>query len=230
MLIKTIASGSGGNCYVVEHNEQQLLIECGISLKKIRQALNFNLSRVIGCLVSHEHNDHCKAVPEIAKMTSIPIRGPETIKAKKWSPRYESIRPGVYFSFGDFIIKAFEVEHDVDCFAYMIAFKGNLIFYITDTCVIPYVKPNMITHLIIETNHSFRLLKESDINPVLAQRIWETHLDIEMAALFAKHQRKSLREVYLIHLSDEHSNEKEFKNRMEEATGVPVYVAPRGII
>ncbi len=73
MNIKTINSSSEGCAYIVESNGSQLLIEMGISLKKIRQALNFDFSGVVGCLVSHEHGDHAKYLPQLEKETFIPI-------------------------------------------------------------------------------------------------------------------------------------------------------------
>ncbi|HFL1025859.1 MBL fold metallo-hydrolase [Listeria monocytogenes] len=58
----TIASGSKGNAYVISSGRSQLLIECGINFDKIRKALNFDLSAVEGCLISHEHGDHVAGV------------------------------------------------------------------------------------------------------------------------------------------------------------------------
>jgi phosphoribosyl 1,2-cyclic phosphodiesterase len=227
MLIETIASGSSGNCYVVEHQGERLLIECGISLRKIRRALNFNLSNIVGCLISHEHQDHCRSAPEIIGTTSIPVRGPDTIKSEKWVSGYEAITPEFYFSLGGFMIRALENDHDAPCFSYEIRKGANLLMYVTDTAAPPYIAPNTVTHLMIEANHSFRLLKESDIHPDVAQRIWDTHLDIDMAVLFAKRHKRTLREAHLLHLSDAHSDEEVFKRKMTEAVGVPVYVASK---
>jgi phosphoribosyl 1,2-cyclic phosphodiesterase len=53
--IKIIGSSSHGNCYVLESETGSLLIECGIQYKKIQQALNFDISSIQGCLVSHDH-------------------------------------------------------------------------------------------------------------------------------------------------------------------------------
>lgn len=53
---KPIASSSKGNCYIVEaEGSKPLLLEAGIPIKKIREALNFGLSNLAGCLISHEH-------------------------------------------------------------------------------------------------------------------------------------------------------------------------------
>jgi len=53
--IKSIASSSEGNCYLVSSGETSILIEFGLSFRKIKQALNFDTSSVVGCLVTHDH-------------------------------------------------------------------------------------------------------------------------------------------------------------------------------
>jgi phosphoribosyl 1,2-cyclic phosphodiesterase len=55
MKIKTIGSSSRGNCYKISDGKTTILIECGISLKKTRESLDFKLMEVEGCLISHEH-------------------------------------------------------------------------------------------------------------------------------------------------------------------------------
>jgi phosphoribosyl 1,2-cyclic phosphodiesterase len=55
MKIKTLSSGSHGNCYLVDDGNTQLLLELGIPWKKIRQVLNFQTSGISGALVTHEH-------------------------------------------------------------------------------------------------------------------------------------------------------------------------------
>lgn len=55
MKVKTIASGSTGNCYVLETNKGSLLIEAGIPIKRIKKALNYDFREVVGCLLTHEH-------------------------------------------------------------------------------------------------------------------------------------------------------------------------------
>lgn len=53
--IITIASGSSGNCYLIRNERCQLLIEAGIALPKIQRAVNFQISQLDGCLISHCH-------------------------------------------------------------------------------------------------------------------------------------------------------------------------------
>lgn len=55
MNFKTIATGSKGNCYILETEKGSLLIEAGIPIKKIKQALDYDFREVVGCLLTHEH-------------------------------------------------------------------------------------------------------------------------------------------------------------------------------
>ncbi|MDF2881696.1 MAG: putative phage-related hydrolase [Clostridiaceae bacterium] len=56
MIMKCLASGSGGNSYLLQSSEgETLIIECGINIKEIKKALNFNMRNVVGCLITHEH-------------------------------------------------------------------------------------------------------------------------------------------------------------------------------
>lgn len=77
MEIKTIASGSKGNAYVISSGRSKLLLECGINFDIVRKALNFDLSAVEGCLISHEHGDHVAGVKKMLRTSSIKIYASE---------------------------------------------------------------------------------------------------------------------------------------------------------
>lgn len=55
MLLRVISSGSKGNGYVLENDNEALIIECGCSFKDVKIALSFNIRKIVGCIVSHEH-------------------------------------------------------------------------------------------------------------------------------------------------------------------------------
>ena len=66
--VKAIASGSAGNAYLLDDGAgHKLLLECGIPFQKLLIALNFNLIQLSGCLLTHEHQDHSKAVNDLLK-------------------------------------------------------------------------------------------------------------------------------------------------------------------
>ena len=60
MTLQVLGSSSSGNCYLLETDRECLIIEAGIPLIKVKQALDFNIRKVVGCIISHVHNDHAK--------------------------------------------------------------------------------------------------------------------------------------------------------------------------
>lgn len=80
ITIKTLATGSKGNCYVVDDGYTVLLLECGISFKEIQRALDFNTRDIKGCLVTHSHQDHCKGLKDVLKHSIDCYMSPGTVK------------------------------------------------------------------------------------------------------------------------------------------------------
>lgn len=76
-----LASGSRGNAYLVSDGVTPILLECGLSIKQIRQGLGFGLTEVAACLVTHEHQDHSKAIRDVLRMGVYVYASPGTIGA-----------------------------------------------------------------------------------------------------------------------------------------------------
>ena len=55
MLLRCIASGSSGNCYALENDSEILLVEAGVNEAKIKEGIGFQVNKVAGCIISHEH-------------------------------------------------------------------------------------------------------------------------------------------------------------------------------
>ena len=69
MQLEIIGSGSQGNSYLLSNDTDVLLIELGVQFKRIKKALDYDLSKINGALVSHIHGDHAKAIKDaIAKI------------------------------------------------------------------------------------------------------------------------------------------------------------------
>ena len=69
MELKILGSSSSGNCYILENEKEALIIEAGIRFIEVKKALNFNMRKVVGCLISHQHNDHAKYAKNIQQKT-----------------------------------------------------------------------------------------------------------------------------------------------------------------
>ena len=62
MKLKVLGSNSAGNCYILENDKEALIVEAGIDFRNVKKALGFNLSKVSGAIITHQHGDHSKYV------------------------------------------------------------------------------------------------------------------------------------------------------------------------
>lgn len=230
--IKTLASGSSGNAYLVSDGHTQLLLECGISFKEIQIATNFQTSNIAGCLVSHEHKDHTKGLKDVLRAgidvyASQGTMDQEGIKHHRLKP----IKAKKQFQIGTWTILPFDVEHDVaEPLGFLLQSKnvGKLLFA-TDTYYVKY-KFKGLTHIMIECNYSLDILNSNIdagyAHPAIKRRLLTSHFSLENVIEFLKaNDLSKVQEIHLIHLSDTNSNEIEFKKKVQEVTGKSVYIA-----
>lgn len=239
--IRSFGSGSSGNGYLIDDGRTQLMIECGIPLKKVQKSMRFDFSKIVGCLISHEHRDHCKHLPQLLDSTSIDFFATSgTFKAMSEDPvlhihandyyRFHQLKYRVTQKIGTWYVTPFEVQHDVEepCGFLIDNTAGDRLVFITDSYYSRYQFPN-VTHMMIEANYSKDIIDEtmtSGFDLKRKTRLLESHFDFERTLEFIKTNRSNrLQEIWLLHLSDSNSNEREFKEETQRVTGVPVFVA-----
>ncbi|MBK1994955.1 MBL fold metallo-hydrolase [Listeria ivanovii subsp. londoniensis] len=230
MNIKTIASGSKGNAYVISSGRSRLLIECGINFDKIRKALNFDLSTVEGCLISHEHGDHSAGVKKMLRTSNIKIYASEgTLSALNVPDNRQFIlKEKQAQNVGDWTVLPFRTEHDAEePLGFMIQQKNERLLFITDSYYVRYKFKN-INYLMIECNYSADILEENVINkvvhPVQKKRVLQSHFSLENVKDFLKaNDLSQLREIHLLHISDKNGDKERFKKEIQAITGIPVY-------
>ena len=54
-VLKVLNSGSSGNGYLLTNGKETLILECGVKFAECKKALNFDISSIVGCTISHEH-------------------------------------------------------------------------------------------------------------------------------------------------------------------------------
>ena len=232
MEIKILASGSSGNAYVVNDGKTILLLDAGIPFTQIQKGMNYKTSQINACLVTHRHGDHAKAVPKLLER-GIPVCGPKDLADMYQGvfamPPYDG-KLECPFSYG-YSIKPFPVHHDVECYGYLVESynTGERLLYMTDTTHTEYTFKG-VTHFMIECNHSQETVMRNARNGVipgeLAERIMRSHMSIEtVLGMLDANDKTKLKQVYLLHLSDDNSDAEDFKRRVQEATGAEVYVA-----
>ena len=237
MEIEILGTGSSGNCYKVKIGKATLLLECGLPYKVIQKKLNFKISEIDACLVTHEHMDHAKAVKDLLKagvdcyMTkgtaeALGIKGHRLKIFDTWGERkYKTTH------LEDVMIQPFEAVHDVaEPVSYFIKTKNNdeTLVFVTDTAYLKYKIPECDV-LMIECNYVKAKLDENVrlgiINTSLRNRIVKNHLSLEslVEALRAASLDRC-KKIYLLHLSDGNSDEKLIKRTIQERTGTEVVV------
>ena len=240
MKLKCLGSGSKGNSYILQGGEETLLLEAGIPYKGILKGLDFNLSNVAGVLISHEHKDHSKAVRELINNgieigTSLGTLEAITEEIKNLNAyKFNYLESGLQTYMGDFTILPFNTQHDAaEPLGFLIQHPemGKLLF-ITDSYYCKY-KFRGLNHIMIECNYSKEILQkniENGLNISMAKRLIKSHFSLENVKEFLKtNDLSQCKDITLLHLSDGNSNAEQFKNEIERLTGIPVYVADKGL-
>jgi len=230
-MIKVVGTGSKGNSYIIEAGEEILLLECGLNIREIKKALNFDLSKVVGCLVTHSHNDHCKAIKEVIKFTDV-----FTSKGTKeeLQERFElngycfEVEHNKTFWVGSFTVTPFNTQHDTkEPLGFLIYHKkiGKILFA-TDTYYLKY-KFKDIDHVLIECNYSENILEY--LEPYRA-RLLKSHMSLEtLKETLKTWDLSNTKDITLIHISDGNGEPERFKEEIESLTGVKTIVAAPGV-
>lgn len=232
MDIKVIASGSTGNCYLVSDGRTDVLIDAGITFKAIQVGCDFKTSKISGCLITHCHGDHSKAIKDLVKR-GIPVyTGAGTLEAKGVSgPGAVPVSSMEEFTIGTFNVMAFDVQHDApDSLGFLLTSTetGEKLLYVTDSAYIKY-KFTGLTHIMAEANYDVDIIVENARQgrtpAFLAERVIQTHMSIEtLLGLLKANDLSKVKQIYLLHLSDGNSDENKFKELVQKATGAEVYV------
>lgn len=240
MEIEVLGTGSSGNCYKVKIGNATLLLECGLPYKVIQKKLNFKVSEIDACLITHEHQDHAKAVKDLMKAGIDCYMTKGTAEALGVSGHrlkaFRSFEKARYYSeeIERVIVLPFEAVHDVaEPVSYYIKTyskydKEESLVFVTDTAYMKYKIPACDV-LMIECNYVKSVLDEKveqgKINVSLRNRIVKNHMSLEtlVEALKVADLSKT-KKIYVMHLSDLNSNEEMIKRQIQEVSGVEVEV------
>ncbi|MDF2381351.1 MBL fold metallo-hydrolase [Nostoc ellipsosporum NOK] len=237
MRLTVINSNSAGNAYVLENEQEALLIECGVNIKKIKEALRFNLTKVAGCIVTHEHQDHCKAVDDLisAGVDIYASAGTHNAMGTYTSHRAVNLHDGSQQKIGRFLVKSFLVKHDAaEPMGFIIYHpECGTILFLTDTYYSEYFFHGL-NHVIIEANFCEQIiaskLEDGETRKFLRDRIYKSHMSLQTCKkTLASSDLSGVRNILLIHLSNGHSDEIRFKREVEEQTGTVVTIARPGV-
>jgi phosphoribosyl 1,2-cyclic phosphodiesterase len=228
MEIKVIASSSKGNCYLLDDGKTQILIEAGITFNKLIRKVN--ISNISGVLVTHEHQDHAKAVSDLIRRGKRVYSAQETFDALGIE-KNGLAKPIVEYQLQmikTFAIIPFPTQHDAAKplgFLIKSLLTNEVVLFATDTY---YVKNKFegLNYIMIECNYANDILEKRDnISKKQKDRLYKSHFELENVKEFLRNQDLSqVKEIYLMHLSSGNSDEERFKREIQELTGIPVYV------
>ena len=239
MEIISLASGSSGNCYLIKQGKDVLMIEAGLSKKKLKESLwdnNILVADIETCLISHHHQDHIKSAKFLSNH-GVTIILPKTdrkapLKHPTRKDRVCYLEGGKIYKNKHFVVRGMELEHDGTYnLGYLVKHiqSKEQLFYATDTMYIRY-KANNINYYLIEVNYQKKYLEEAIKDGIAeranTRRVRKTHMSLETAIEFFKQQDLSkTKEIWLLHLSERNCNPDEVKEEIQKVTGVEVYLA-----
>jgi phosphoribosyl 1,2-cyclic phosphodiesterase len=225
MKFSVLSSGSKANVTVVDYGTTRILIDCGLSARRLEERLRecgVEPESIQGILITHEHSDHVLGLSVFSRRYRVPVFISDlTYDAYREANRNHKLfhrerigtrspEPVRGFEVGEFRVDAFRISHDAaDPVAFELSAGGTALCHCTDLGrVTPLVESYVARAdaLVIESNHDDEMLAQCDYPLELKERIRSNygHLSNHAAgALIAPHQR--LQSVVLAHLS-EHSN------------------------
>ena len=221
MKVCLLTSGSIGNAVVIEHEKESILIDCGISFKKLDELISQTgliITKVKHILVTHEHSDHIKGVGVASRRLGLRVWATErTADAiyekgilKDNDPNINYVEKYKEYKISGFNITPFPLSHDArDPVGYLIERDGNKVVYLTDT---GYVSRDVMEVIkganlyIMELNHNVEMLHMCYRPWHLKQRILSDygHLSNEDGAyVLSKVMSHKTNHVFLSHISQE---------------------------
>ncbi len=237
--ICTLASSSSGNCYIIKSENTVLLLDIGITAKKLETdmaRLGLGTKDIDGVLITHEHTDHVKGLKTLMNRTTCPVfmtEGTKTAYIKKNQTisyqRINTIIAGKRYIINDIEVTPFSVSHDAaEPVAFAFKKDGAKIAVLTDTGYITEEIFNNIKDadiLAIEANHERNILLYGRYPYSLKYRILsdEGHLSNEACAgciVRLLKENASCPTVMLAHLSRENNSPAQalitIRNEIEE--------------
>lgn len=224
MRMCSIASGSSGNCIYIGSGGHHILIDAGISGKRVEAGLNtlsITGQDLDGILITHEHSDHIKGLGVLARKYGIPIYAtPGTTAAIQAETGIGKIDTGLFreihadeeFVIGDLEISPFRISHDAaEPVAYRVACGEKSMAVATDLGIYSdYTVDKLqgLDVLLLEANHDIHMLEVGAYPYYLKRRIAgeKGHLSNESAGkLLCRVLHDRLKAIQLGHLSKENN-------------------------
>lgn len=237
MKLTVLGSSSEGNSYIFEsYSGQVLLLELGLKFSKIKQALNFNLSKVVGALVTHCHGDHAKGVKEAIASGVDVYMSEGTTKALGIDSGHRVVRIKHMdrFMIGEYEVLALDALHDApETLMFVIRHSEmGLCMFLTDSYYIPYQIPGL-NNILIEANFCQNIIDEKlkADKKFLRDRVVINHLSIQICKHYLSGcDLSQVSNIVLLHLSNSNSDAIRFQQEVQALTGKVTHIAVPGLV
>lgn len=226
MKLCSIASGSSGNCIYVGSDDTNILIDVGISKKRIEEGLSeigIPCESLDAILITHEHSDHIQGLGVFSRKYKVPvyategtIRGIENYKNLGKMPEglLHVIKVDETFSIGNLEVHPFSISHDaLEPSGFRVEQDGKTIAVATDLGIYnEYTVENLkdVNALVLEANHDIHMLEVGPYPYPLKRRVMgdQGHLSNELSGrLLCDILHDKLQCVMLGHLSKDNNYE-----------------------
>lgn len=236
-----LASGSTGNCTIVLHGDDAVIVDCGISKKRVLSALaalGVAPGQVRGIVLTHEHRDHCGGVGVLSRGLKVPVYATagtlaESRAVTKELAGFVEVDEREPFRIGSMKVEPFPTFHDAsNPFAVVVRpaeGEGPSMAVVTDlgfVSTLAFERLKGVRTAVFETNHCPVMLRDGPYPWHLKQRIAgnQGHLDNETSArALAKLYAAGLRRVLLAHLSETNNTPQQVFATLERELPADVY-------
>ncbi len=240
MLLNVLSTGSKGNCYLLQSEGVSLILDAGLPIRRIMKGIE-NPRSVVGCLVTHEHQDHAKGALALAErgIDTYASRGAwlaidPCLASRLWSQRMAVA--GEEISMDGFTVLPFRTEHDAaEPLGFLIRCDatGERILYATDTYYLRHTFPG-VHYWLVECNYCDQLLdammRDGRLTLELRNRLKKSHLSLDrLKEALSANDLSVTRKIVLCHLSDVRSDEERMVREISEQTGIDTVAADEGM-
>jgi len=214
-----LASGSSGNCALLELGAEAYLVDAGLSGKKISERLRVlgrSLEEIRAVFLTHEHSDHTMGLPVLARRKNIPVYSnkltADSLQKDLGSyANWQLFETGGTFVLGSLRVVTFPIPHDAyEPVGYTFSDGLRTVGFLTDlgyATKLVVERVRLADVLVLEANHDLELLKADTKRPwSVKQRILARHghLSNEAAAeVVGQIVTERLKDLFLGHLSED---------------------------
>lgn len=234
MIFRSHFSGSSGNLYeIISATNKRLLIDPGITWKKLQKALSYDLTNIVGCLLSHEHADHSKAVEDVLQAGIDVYASAETFESLGVVHRKAKVIEACRTcSMDGFEVFPFNLNHDVPILGFIIEDIGSSesTLFVTDTSHIKQRFGLAFNIISICCGYDGAVLRDrvdrGDINEELAKRLLTSHMEKQVAMDYIDKccDLSKCTEIHLLHLSQNNINAEEVRKEFEDKFFVKTFI------